>query len=198
MFGDNLKRFRTSEGLSQAKLASRLSVSQQTVASWEVNRTSPAPETVVVIAEALGISPNQLLGQSNPKAISIPVLDAIPAGIPMEAIEDILNYEEVPPDWGRDGKEYFALKLKGDSMSPRYLPGDVVIFQKADDCESGDRCAVIINGEDATFKKVIKHSSGVVLQPLNATYEPIFYSNNDVADLPVRVIGVAKETRRKE
>ena len=203
MFGDNLKKARTSRKLSQAALAHILSVSQQTIGSWEVNRTSPPPEMITKIAKALGVSTNFLLDASagSPSVhgvLRIPVLGHIPAGIPIEAIEDVLDYEEAPLDWGAGGKEYFALKIKGDSMSPEYMDGDTVIFLVADDCENGDDCAVIINGDDATFKKVIKQMDGIVLQPMNtASYTPTFYNNAEIGHLPVRVIGIAEEIRRK-
>ena len=204
MFGDNLKSARTTRKLSQAALARMLSVSQQTIGSWEVNRTSPPPETIARIAKVLGVSTNFLLGAAtdpatgNGRVLRIPVLGHIPAGIPIEAIEDVLDYEEAPLNWTTGGREYFALKIKGDSMSPEYLDGDVVIFLAANDCESGNDCAVIINGDDATFKKVIKHMDGIVLQPINTnTYMPAFYTNTEIEHLPVRVIGIAEEIRRK-
>lgn len=82
-------------------------------------------------------------------------------------------------------------------MYPFYNTGDTVIFQKTNDCESGSHCAVMVNGNDATFKKVIKNEAGITLVPLNEDYEPVFYSNKQIKELPVRVIGVAKEIRRK-
>lgn len=82
-------------------------------------------------------------------------------------------------------------------MSPNYLSGDTVIFEKVNDCESGQYCAVMVNGNDVTFKKVLKNEAGITLMPLNKNYEPLFYSNKQIKELPVRVIGVAKEIRRK-
>ncbi|MCL2378924.1 MAG: helix-turn-helix domain-containing protein [Defluviitaleaceae bacterium] len=200
MFGTNLKKARASRELSQAALARMLSVSQQTIASWEVNRTTPPPEMIAKISKVLCVSTGFLLGTpfDTPQVLRIPVLGHIPAGIPIEAIEDVLDYEEAPLSWGTGGREYFALKIKGDSMSPEYMNGDVVIFLAANDCESGDDCAVIINGDDATFKKVIKHMDGIMLQPINTGgYAPAFYSNAEISNLPVRVIGIAEEIRRK-
>lgn len=83
-------------------------------------------------------------------------------------------------------------------MYPDYKTGDTVIFEKANDCESGQHCAVMVNGNDVTFKKVLKSEAGITLVPLNESkYEPIFYSNKQIKELPVRIIGVAKENRRK-
>ena len=82
-------------------------------------------------------------------------------------------------------------------MYPFYNEGDVVIFLKTNDCESGQHCAVMVNSNDVTFKKVIKNEVGVILQPLNEEYEPILYSNKQIKELPLNIIGVAKEIRRK-
>ena len=115
----------------------------------------------------------------------------------MEAIEDIIDYEEVPADWGRGGQEYFALKIRGNSMKPVYLNGDVLIFRRQDTCDSGQDCAVMVNGDDATFKRVRRTSDGVTLQPLNPDFEPRHYTSKEIEELPVRVIGVVVEIRRK-
>lgn len=82
-------------------------------------------------------------------------------------------------------------------MSPTYLDGDTIILEKVDDCESGQDCVVMVNGNDGTFKRVFKNENGVILQPLNPEYQPLVFSNKQIINLPVRIIGVAKEIRRK-
>jgi len=198
---NNFKRARLNSGISQKEIAITLGVGQSSVSSWEVGKQFPIGKHLIQLADLLGCTTDYLLGNepkdvSLNKIIRIPVLGRIPAGIPVEAISDVLDFEEVPPSWGLGGKEYFALKIKGDSMSPKYMNGDVVIFTVAEDCDNGKDCAVIINGDDATFKKVVKHVHGVTLQPLNTNYEPMYFNNNEINDLPVRIIGIAKEIRR--
>lgn len=85
----------------------------------------------------------------------IPVLGTIPAGIPIEAVEEILDYEEIPQEWATQG-EYFGLKVKGNSMEPRIMNGDVVICRKQSDAESGNVCVIMVNGNDATLKQIKK------------------------------------------
>ena len=126
------------------------------------------------------------------------VYGTIPAGIPMECIEDILDTEEISADMLKGGKQYFGLKIKGDSMEPDYLDGDVIIFQKQDDCENGDDCVVMVNGNDGTFKRVFKNENGIILQPLNNKYQPMIYSNEQIETLPVKILGVFEELRRKK
>ena len=131
MFGKRLKTLRNTAGFSQKKLASMLDVSQQTVASWEVNRSSPSPEMLSKIAQALEIDVNMLLDHRSPSstAVRIPVLGRVQAGIPLDAIEEILDWEEIPDELAKQG-EFFALKVRGDSMEPRICDGDVVIVRQ--------------------------------------------------------------------
>lgn len=126
------------------------------------------------------------------------IYGTIPAGVPMECIEDIIDTEEISADMLRGGKEYFGLKIKGNSMEPDYLDGDVLILEKVDNCESGDDCVIMVNGNDGTFKRVFKNENGIILQPLNSTYSPMVYTNEQIEKLPVKIIGKVVELRRKK
>lgn len=130
------------------------------------------------------------------KALRIPVLGNVAAGIPIEAIENIIDYEEISEEMAHSG-EFFALKIKGDSMEPRICDGDVVIVRKQNYAESGDLVIVLVNGDSATCKKLAKFPSGIRLIPFNQTYEPIFYSNEEIENKPVRIIGRVVENRQK-
>ncbi len=130
------------------------------------------------------------------KAIRIPVLGNVAAGIPIEAIEDVIDYEEISEELAHTG-DFFALKIKGDSMEPRICNGDVVIVRKQNYAESGDLVIVLVNGDSATCKKLAKFPSGIRLIPFNQTYEPMFYSNEEIENKPVRIIGRVVENRQK-
>ena len=193
------KELRKRKGLTQIDLAQILHVNQTTISKWEKGKTIPDILTLNELSNFFNVSIDYLLGNnpSLPKGIKIPVLGIIPAGVPIEAIENVLDYEEISPDMVRGGKEFFALKIKGDSMSPKYLEGDVVIFQKLDCAETNDDCAVYVNGYDATFKRIRKTEQGLTLQPINSNYDPLFFNPEQVENLPVRIIGKAVEIRRK-
>ena len=144
------------------------------------------------------LGPQTEVPGSSPSSYRIPVLGTIPAGIPLEAIEDIQDWEEIPAAWGSGDRQYFGLRVKGDSMYPRYLDGDTVILRKETTCESGDDCAVLVNGEGATIKQVIRKGDGSLeLRPTNPAYPPRIYSPAEVESLPVQIIGVVVELRRK-
>lgn len=128
-------------------------------------------------------------------AIRVPVLGRVPAGIPLEAIQEVIDYEEIPAEMGRGGAEYFGLLVKGDSMYPRYLEGDVIIVRKQSTCESGQDCVVYVNGYDATLKTVfLLDDGGIKLQPFNHLYPPKTYYPGDE---PIAIAGVVVELRRK-
>ncbi len=75
--------------------------------------------------------------------------------------------------------------------------GDVVIVRQQPDVESGEIAVVLVNGNEATVKKLIKKENGIMLQAFNPVYEPIFYSAQEIEELPVRVIGKVIELRGK-
>lgn len=118
------------------------------------------------------------------------------AGIPIEAITDVLDYEEITETMSMTG-EYFGLKIKGNSMLPRIAEGDVVIVICQPDAESGQVVIAQVNGDSATCKKLVKHSSGISLVSFNHDYEPMFFSNEDIQRLPVTIIGKVVENRQK-
>ena len=126
----------------------------------------------------------------------IPIYGTIPAGIPITAIQDIEDYEEIDPSMLRGGKRYFGLKVKGNSMYPMFMEGDTIIVRQQPDCESGQVCAVRVNGDDATLKKVIKQGGTTVLQPLNPEYEPMFFVGSS-SEPSLEIMGVVVEIRRK-
>lgn len=197
MNGKKLASLRKQKKISQEKLAKELNVSRSTVAMWEINSNEPDNKTIVKISNILGISTDELL--ENPKIkhnTKIPVFGEVAAGIPISAFQDIIDYEEIPEDMAKLG-EYFGLVIKGNSMEPRMTTGDVVIVRVQETAETGDIAIVRIDGETATCKKIKKTPEGVMLISLNPDYEPMFYSNNEIQQLPVEIIGKVVELRAK-
>ena len=135
--------------------------------------------------------------KSKARGIKIPVLGDVAAGIPIEAVEDIIDYEEISEDMAKRG-EFFGLRINGDSMLPRICKGDVVIVRQQPDAETGDTVIVRINGDSATCKRLRKYADGAIeLISTNPSYEPLFYSVDQVKDLPVEIVGKVVENRQK-
>ena len=201
MFQVNLKKLREEKRLSQAKFAKEIGVSQSTVGMWESGKNKPEFSTLLKIADFFNVTTDLLTGTETEMPIKkntwVPVLGTVQAGIPIEAIEDILDYEELSPEMLEHGEEYFALQVKGDSMQPKMDAGDIVIVRKQSDVNHGDTAIVLVNGSEATIKRVLKQEAGIMLAPNNPAYETKFYSNKEIADLPVVILGKVVELRAK-
>lgn len=201
--GDRIKSLRISHNMTQEELGKKIGVQKSAIRKYEKGEVINIKRaTIETLSKIFNVSPSYLMciednnNRNIIKTNRIPVLGKIPAGIPIEMIEDVIDYEEISDEMLKGDREYFGLKVSGDSMTPKYLDGDVLIVQKADDCESGQDCIVMVNGNDGTFKRVIKNKDGIILQPLNPNYEIKFYSNDEIEKLPIKILGVVKEIRR--
>jgi len=200
----NLQILLDRNGKTQVDIIRDCGLRQSSVSDYLTAKKYPRPDKMQILADYFNVLKSQITEEQSeleyigvvPTSIRIPVYGTIPAGVPLEAIEDVLDTEEVPAAWGRGGKEYFALRVKGKSMEPEYLDNDTVIFLKTPVCDNGTDCCVMVNGNDATFKRVFLRDDGITLQPLNATYEAKFYGRKEIEELPVEVLGVVKELRR--
>jgi len=164
---------------------------------WERGASQPDNNLLQALADYFHVTTDYLLGRDRPsKGVKIPVLGRVQAGIPIEAVEDVIDYEEITPEMAAQG-EYFALQIRGDSMAPRIREGDVVIVRKQSAVENGDVAVVLVNGEDATVKRFFQTEQGVKLLSSNPAYEPLFYTASEVKSLPVVVIGKVVELRGK-
>lgn len=134
---------------------------------------------------------------SGENMVKIPILGTVKAGYDYLAEENIIGTIKVNIDLVKDGSEYFALKVKGDSMQPVLYEDDIVIIKRQNDCEDGQIAVVLINGEEGTIKKVKKSSNGIWLQPFNNNYEPLVFTNDEIEDIPVKIIGVVKQLQRE-
>lgn len=193
---NRLKEFRTLHKKTQQDVADYLKVNRTTYTKWETGTHEPDAETFVKLAVYYGTTVDDLIGIAPVKGVRVPVYGSVPAGIPLEAIENIEGYEEITPALASKG-EYFALKIHGESMSPYILDKDVVIVRKQDSVESGDIAIVLVNGDEATCKMVKITGDGITLIGHNTTvYPPQFYSQKEIATLPVRIIGRVVEVKR--
>jgi len=186
---------------TQEEVALKLNLTRTNYAKLECKKTSTiSSETLNKVAELYNVSVDYLLKNNKEykekAGVKIPVLGSIPAGIPVEAVEDIIDYEEIPSSMLSTG-EYFGLKVKGTSMQPRIMNGDVVIVRKQESAENGDICVFMVNGYEATLKTIKKTEDGIFLIPYNTEFRELFYSNEDIETLPVRIIGKVIELRAK-
>lgn len=132
----------------------------------------------------------------NPVA-PVPLLGAVKAGYNYLAQENWIGTVDVETSLVGDGKNYFALKVKGDSMAPVFIEDDIVIIKKQNDCENNEFAVVIINGDEGTLKKIKKTDNGIILQPLNPAYGPVMYTKEEMETIPIIIVGVVKQLKRE-
>lgn len=203
---NNLKKLRQTHNLSQTAFAKMLGVAQNTVSNWENGNRFIDNETLKRISSMFDVSIDYLLGQeskkenpifsSGKKGIKIPVLGEVRAGIPVEAVQDIIDYEEITEDMASLGS-YFGLQIKGSSMEPKFSDGDVVIVKKQPTAETGDIVIAMVNGDEATVKKFKRMDNGIMLLPTNPNFEAMFYTNEEVEKKPITILGKVVELRAK-
>ena len=191
----NLKAARKAAGFTQAYVAAQIGLSQPQYSAWENGKSKIDHVSLERLARLFGCTVDALIKE--PKQVTrIPVLGKVAAGIPIEAVTDIEDYEEIDEALAATG-EFFALRIKGASMEPRIKEGDVVIVRRQESAESGDTVVVLVNGDAATVKKIRYGADGISLIPSNPAYDVQFYSKADIEQLPVRIIGRVVELRGK-
>ena len=207
-FRTRLKQLRNEKKINQRELANFLKVAPSTISMYESGQREPNFEVLESLADFFNVDLNYLLGKSDkttklmleneqkPQGLKIPVLGTVAAGIPISAVEDILDYEEVPQSWENQG-EFFGLRIKGDSMQPKMDDGDVVIVRQQSDANSGDTVIALVNGDDATCKKLQKTENGIMLVSTNPNYLPMFFTNEEISTKPVVILGKVVELRSK-
>lgn len=186
------------------QLGEVLGVAESTISQYETGKRQPDNETLLRIGEFFGVTVGYILCAENgpvpcpasTSGIVVPVLGDVAAGIPMDAIENIVDYEEIDQATASTG-EFFGLRVKGSSMEPRIREGDVVIVRKQEDADTGDTVVVLVNGDSATVKRIKKEPGGISLIPNNPAYDVQFYSNTDILSKPVTIIGKVVELRGK-
>lgn len=201
IFKENINRLLKQHDKTQLELAKFIGVSNTTINNYVKGYNMPRMDKVDKICSFFNVKRSDLIEDTNPtsdkKGVRINVVGSVPAGVPVEAITDIIDWEEIPQEWTRGGKEYIGLKVKGDSMYPKYIENDTIIVLITPDCDSGQDCVVFVNGYDATLKKVRKNENGTItLIPFNREYPEKTYGNGAINE-EITIFGKVVEIRRK-
>lgn len=200
LIGFNITNRLIAKNKTQQDLADYLGASKSTVSMWVNGKRTPLMATIDQICKYFDCTREDLLRDNRESyykhSISIPVYARVAAGIPLEAVEDIIDREEIPERWEQAGT-YFGVRVKGDSMAPRIESGDVVIVRKQEDADDGDIVIALVNGNDAVCKRLRKYTDSIALVSNNAAYSPMYFTLADTQDIPVRIIGKVVELRGK-
>ena len=202
IFAKNLNKYLQLSNKSQKEVADSIGVLTSTFNTWCQGVALPRMGNVQKLADYFGIGKSDLIDAkpfstvTTKKGVVIKVLGRVAAGIPIEAVEDVIDTEEITEEMAATGT-YFGLQIKGDSMVPNICDHDVVIVRQQEDAETGDTVIALVNGDDATCKRLKKYHDGIELIPNNPNFEPIYFSNEEIQSKPVRIIGKVVELRRK-
>lgn len=187
--GKRIAELRRERGMNQEELAELAMLHRVTVAKYETGQVEPGALAIGRIADALGVSADELLCRVDklPPFINmvkdaVPIVGDIACGKPITAEQNVDGYAELPDGVAAD----FALRCNGDSMTPTFQPGDLVLIRQQPEVQQGQIAAVGIDGE-ATLKRFYKHADGIVLVADNPAYPPQVYP----AGTDVRVYGLA-------
>lgn len=196
---NNIRFYLSQNGISQTEICQTLGFSMSTFSDWVHARTYPRIDKIELMANYFGIEKSDLVEErtkSQRAGVAINVLGRVAAGIPINAITEIIDTEEISEDLAKTG-DFFALKIKGDSMEPRIVDGDVVIVKQQEDAENGDTVIALVNGDDAVCKRLRKYRDGLELISNNPAYAPMFFDKETIETKPVRIIGKVVELRGK-
>jgi repressor LexA len=200
VFSSNLQFYMNKFHKDRNQLCEELHIKYSTLSDWINGNKYPRIDKIEILANYFGIEKSDLIEKRDnstaSKGVLIPVLGYVRAGIPIEAVEEILDYEEISKEDAAKG-DHFGLVIKGDSMEPKFSEGDVVIVRKQETVENGEIAVVLINGDDATVKRFYLSDNGIKLVSTNPKYDPFFYTPEEVNSLPVQIIGRVIELRAK-
>jgi len=201
IFSKNLNYYLSKVNKTQREVADAISVSPQTFNTWCQGIALPRMGKVQRLADYFHIEKSDLIDErteqpSSPKSNIVKILGRVAAGIPLEAITDIVDEEEIPEELARTG-EFFGLRISGDSMEPDIHDGDTVIVKRQDDAESDEIVIALVNGNDGVCKRLKKYADSIALISLNPNYEPMYFNQEEIEEKPVKIIGKVVELRRK-
>jgi repressor LexA len=200
IMAENITYYMNKHQKSRNDMCEALGVKYTTFTDWVKGNSYPRIDKIELMANYFGISKADLVEKRNSTStkngVTINVLGRVAAGIPIDCVEEIIDTEEITQDMASTG-EFFGLQIHGDSMEPRMKDGDVVIVRQQNDAETDNIVIAVVNGNEATCKRLKKYAEGIALISTNPSYEPMYFSNKEIAEKPVRIIGVVKELRAK-
>ena len=208
-FAERFSELVKKSSIEVSKLAEMLGIkSKSTIYRYMNAEMAPKLTTVKYASEIFNVNPLWLMGYDVDKyvtkkdilgnpVVSLPLVGAVKAGYNYLAQENWIGTVDVETSLVGNGKDYFALKVKGDSMAPVFIEGDIVIIKKQNDCETNEYAVVVTNGDEGTLKKIKKTDNGIILQPLNPAYGPVMYTKEEIKSMPIIIVGVVKQLKRE-
>ena len=194
-FANRLQKAMNYANMKQVDLVNKTGLDKTLINKYLAGIMKAKQDKLTILADALNVNEVWLMGYDVPmernlnaykvdelgnSVIPIPILGTVKAGYDYLAQENWIGTVDVETSLVGNGKDYFALKVHGNSMSPALIEDDIVVIKKQNDFENGDIVVAIINGDEATIKKGKKSDSSILLQPLNTAYEPLIFTYDEM------------------
>ena len=200
IFSENLKKQAAIAGENQPDIAEVLGVTKSAVNAYFMGNKMPRMDCIKKLADHFGCNVSDLVDDKSVEdqitAVAIPVLGTVPAGVPIEAIQDILGYEEIPKIMADTG-EFFCLRVEGNSMYPLLYSGETIVIKKQETADNGDIVVALVDNEETTVKRLKKVSDGIILEAENPEYNSLYFNEKQIQNEKVKIIGKAVESRKK-
>lgn len=208
-FSNRLQIALNHSNMKQVDLVEKTGIDKTLINKYLAGIMKAKQDKLTILAKALNVNEVWLMGYDIPMdrnikldelgnpLVSLPLVGIVKAGYDYLAQENIIGTIDVEKSLVGNGEDFFALKVKGDSMAPVFLENDIVIIKKQNDCENNEFAVVIINGDEGTLKKVKKTDSGIILQPLNPAYGPVMYTYEEMQTIPIIIVGIVKQLKRE-
>ena len=200
IFSENLKKQAAIAGENQPDIAEVLGVTKSAVNAYFMGNKMPRMDRIKKLADHFGCNVSDLVDDKSIEdqvtAVAIPVLGIVPAGVPIEAIQDILGYEEIPKIMADTG-EFFCLRVEGNSMYPLLYSGETIVIKKQETADNGDIVVALVDNEETTVKRLKKVSDGIILEAENPEYNSLYFNEKQIQNEKVKIIGKAVESRKK-
>lgn len=198
----DIKSRRKELNLTLEQVGDLVGVGKSTVRKWETGDIENMKrDKIVKLAKALRVSPSYIMGidEEQPQLETlpvkkIPVVSKISAGLPIYSEENLIDYIYFATNKLNSDKEEFGLKVSGDSMDKIFQDGDIVVVEKDSVVENGQLGVVMINGYNATVKRIRYNGDQIILIPEsnNTNHYPQVYGKDDEVKIIGRVVASQK------
>lgn len=212
--GSRLNALRCEAGLSLSYVAERLNreyganTNKGMISKYENGIHEPSATTIYCLSRIFNVSPEYLMGKSDEKFEPKPIQGTMTSGYCLKLYSSMTDYDNgvlddsesviIPNNWLVGGQEFFAYRVKGGRFAPRYYDGDILIFQRKIKSKKDQVALVSVDNGEAFLCLVTKKRDGKIIAPLDPAYDSIFYTTEEIATRPVRILGLCVQLRRQE
>ena len=200
-FSNRLNTAMRIRNIKATELSEKTGIAKSSLSEYINGKYEAKQDGVYLLAKALDVNEAWLMGLDVPMERKIdkidindkqafPLLGTVKAGYDYLASENIIGYVNLDRNVPNP-EEYFALKVIGDSMQPVLYDDDIVIVHSQNDIESGQVGIILINGDEATVKRIVKHDDYIELISFNSYYPP----KKITKDIEFKIIGKVVEAR---